>query len=63
MLYLSKGDMKVTSLPADTPKLVKHIVEFITGFAGEVRVCSAYGRDGTSRPHGAASHHESPKHG
>lgn len=40
MLYLSKGDMKVTSLPADTPKLAKHIVEFITGFAGEVRVCS-----------------------
>ena len=36
VLYVSKGDMKVTAMPEDTPKLAKQITQFITGFAGEV---------------------------
>jgi hypothetical protein len=37
VLYVAKGDMKVTALPEDTPKLSKQITAFITSFAGEVR--------------------------
>ena len=36
VLYVAKGDMKVTALAEDSPKLAKQITEFITSFAGEV---------------------------